>query len=490
MASLESGVAISPKTRMRIGSTSKHFAALLALLLQEEGKFDLDLPIRTFLPELVGPSGDPTARQLLRHRGGGRCYLDLQFIAHGMTPPPPGTSYETLCRQAGRNFPPGAAMIYNNGGYHLLSRALDRAGGAPYETQLKERLFDPVGMPDTISAPSDHDIIPGAATLHVPNPTGPGWRRGLFPTEDVRGEGAIVSTVDDMLRWAAHLRTRNRFGSPDTWSQLVELPREADGTTGRYALGLRHDLYRGLPTVHHAGGVIGGLSQMLTFPSHGLDVVILANGARAANPVELALKVADIILGEELGPALPSLTATGYEALVGNWWSPETGMIYGFGEQAGHFGLSICSLDIVAPLSRDADGALLCSSTGLGDIIIDPATAEAPAGLSIRFAGVSERYVRLVQNDAAMSDRWLGRYRSADAGCDANIAWDSKRLLLSCQSPFGRAVSALTVLHQRAAISVSTMPGLPFSSALTLDDDGGGFWMNTSRTRHLRFERV
>src|SRR5580698_9960137 len=77
MASLETGAANTPATRMRIGSISKHFTCLLALLLAEDGKLDIDAPIRSYVPELSGPGGDPTLRQLMQHRGGSRCYLDL-----------------------------------------------------------------------------------------------------------------------------------------------------------------------------------------------------------------------------------------------------------------------------------------------------------------------------------------------------------------------------------------------------------------------------
>ena len=52
LASVELGVANTPHTRMRIGSTTKHFTCLAALLLAEEGKLDLDVSVRTYLPEL------------------------------------------------------------------------------------------------------------------------------------------------------------------------------------------------------------------------------------------------------------------------------------------------------------------------------------------------------------------------------------------------------------------------------------------------------
>ncbi|MCA3800299.1 serine hydrolase domain-containing protein, partial [Burkholderia sp.] len=59
MASLEHGVANTPATRLRIGSTSKHFTCLAALLLAEDGKLDIDAGIRTYLPELPLLAGDP-----------------------------------------------------------------------------------------------------------------------------------------------------------------------------------------------------------------------------------------------------------------------------------------------------------------------------------------------------------------------------------------------------------------------------------------------
>ena len=99
----------------------------------------------------------------MQHRGGSRCYLDLGFIGHGMAVPPVGHALKLQARQSGRNFAPGEAMIYNNGGYHLVSIAIERVGGAPFEEQLKARLFDVVGMPDTASIPTDYVITPGIA---------------------------------------------------------------------------------------------------------------------------------------------------------------------------------------------------------------------------------------------------------------------------------------------------------------------------------------
>ncbi|HTX50950.1 MAG TPA: serine hydrolase domain-containing protein [Caulobacteraceae bacterium] len=491
MASLEAAVAVTPKTRMRIGSTSKHFTCLLALLLAEEGKLDMDAPIRTYLPELTGPGGDPTLRLLVQHRGGSRCYLDIGFIGHGMNAPPVGRGLVVQARQRGRNFAPGEAMIYNNGGYHLVSLAIERVGGAPFESQLKQRLFDVVGMPDTASIPSDHEITPGIATMHIPGRDG-AWRRGIFPSEEVRGEGAIVSTVDDMLRWMAHLRSRDRFGSAKTWAELTEKPRYADGALGSYALGLMLDDYRGRPTIHHSGGVIGGTAQMLAFPEDGLDVIVLANGARAADVVRLAHQVADIVLAERLGPETPTVAADAFKSILGDYWSPEDRMTYSLVDEGGVLKLSIAKSPGSAPLVDAGDGRLVFPAGGIGEISVRP----EGGALEIRFGPDTRRYRRLeaAPGDAeAFALAAQGAYRSDDADTSATIEHDGETLTLVLSDGFGRVAAPLKALSSSVGFSTPKGAMSVFRTTLSLDIDGGkavGFRLNTPRTRDLVFQRL
>jgi D-aminopeptidase len=488
MASLETGVANSPKTRMRIGSTSKHFTCLLALLLAEEGKLDIDAPIRANLPELTGPGGDPTMRQLMQHRGGSRCYLDLAFVGHGMSVPPLGWALAAQVRQRGRNFAPGEAMLYNNGGYHLVSIAIERAGGAPFEAQLKARLFDPVGMHDTASIPSDHDITPGIATMHMPARGGL-WRRGLFPSDEVRGEGAIVSTIDDMMSWMAHLRTRDRFGSPTSWAQLTTLPTYPDGSVGVYALGLMVGAYRGLRTIHHAGGVMGGTAQMLTLPDDCLDIIILANGAKDANPVRLAEQVVDIVLADRVGPETPVVDAKDYEPWLGDWWSPAAGMVYGLVDDKGALKLQIARNPAAVQIERSVDERLVVPGSSIGEITLTP-SSEGEA-MVIGFGGESHVYERLNGDGAdGFSGLASGRYVSDDAGSTAVIETKDDRLIIRFSDGLGEITARLTALDATVALASPGRPLLGFVSVLSLtleDGQATGFMLNTTRTRQLEF---
>jgi CubicO group peptidase (beta-lactamase class C family) len=492
MASLEHGVANTPATRMRIGSISKHFTALLALLLAEDGRFDLDAPIRAYLPELSGPGGDPTARQLLQHRGGSRCYLDLGFLGHGLNLPPLGEPLKAQARQSGRNFAPGEAMIYNNGGYFLVSTALERVGGAPFEDLLKARLFDVVGMPDTASVPTDHDITPGVATFHIPR-RGGRWRRGMVWTDELRGEGAIISTIDDMLRWMAHLRARDRFASPASWDQLVERPRYADGRVGDYALGVFVGAYRGLRTLQHSGGVAGGTAQMLLLPDDGLDVFLMANGARDANVVRLAEQVVDIVLADRVGPETPKVVAEDYKPWHGDWWSPETGMVYSLLDQEGALALALAMAGIGQPLERRADGALALPGIGMGEITVTPGPDDT---VTIGFGPGTARYERLQASAAdatAFASAAVGTYFSHDANATASVTVEADGLTIRTSDGLGELVAPLIPLSASVGYAKPRSLLAQIRYAITLQGDGGaasGFQLFTGRTRGLEFRRV
>jgi D-aminopeptidase len=348
-----------------------------------------------------------------------------------------------------------------------------------------------VGMPDTALVPSDHVITPGIAAMHMPGRDG-AWRRGLFPSEEVRGEGGMVSTVDDLLRWTAHLRTRDRFGAPEAWAQMIEPPRYADGSVGVYALGLIVDSYRGLATVHHSGGVMGGTAQMLTFPGDGLDIVILANGARGAEVVRLAQQVADIVLADRVGPETPTIPAEDFKAALGDYWSAKNRMVYSLYDDGGVLKMCICKATVGAALVAGAGGWLIYPAGGLGEIGVKP----QGDGLKVRFGPETLTFERLEEDDAnaeAFASVGVGRYVGDDADTIAVIERDGEALVITQSDGLGRLRSRLVVLSPTVAYARPTGPVAMLRTAISLDVKDGkaaGFRLNTARTRNLEFRRI
>jgi CubicO group peptidase (beta-lactamase class C family) len=502
LASIEHGIANTPWTRMRIGSTSKHFASLAALLLAEEGLLDIDSGVRRYLPELPAMRHEPTLRQLMTHTGGTRDSLDLGFIASGMTIKPKGVSMALQVRQRDVNFAPGDKIIYNNGGYHMLSLIIGRVSGMPFERFLRERIFVPLHMRGTQSVPSDFELAAGVATLHVPNPgAGCGWRRGMFPSDEVLGEGGIISTVDDMLRWLAHLRQPETLGSAETWRQMLTPARLNNGMLTTYALGLQVETYRGVDVIHHGGTVIGGNCQMLTVPAHGLDIILISNGARVSLG-ELANQIVEAVLGEAAFALPPDTWAqsAAFAPLVGAMYaSPSGDMVAGFDNADGKLGLMIHNSPPI-PLSAEPDALRLDFNrvvTGPYRIGMpaESLTDGAPATLAFEDGGTLLALARLPEPPslAQAGSALVGRYRSPDLAADAVIAFEGEALLLRIAGEFGPSVLTLTAYAADLFGWKFVGDLAPLGGTVSIERDGGelrGLRLNTLRTRHLHFHRT
>ncbi len=498
MASLEHALANTPATRMRIGSTTKHFTCLAALLLVREAKLDIDASIRTYIPELPALEGEPTLRQLMSHTGGYRCYLDVSMLTNGPAILPVGASLDYMARQTAANFQPGAQMIYCNGGYLLLSAAIERASGVSLGEFLERRIFGPMGMADTELAPSDMEIVPGAATLHLV--TKQGFRRGIFPSEEVLGEGGVISTIGDMLKWLGRLRARDTVGDEVMWSQMMTPARYNSGEIGGYGLGLMRNDYRGVATVHHAGGVIGGASQMLTVPDHELDIVMMTNRSDVS-AADLTERVLDIVLKEALSPAADRLDEASGMALIGRYFSPRSRVLFGVANNAQGFGLQINnSQGRPLPIVRTPGGELRADPGSMAAITIvnaDLASDTAPESLKFTVAGESDDYRRLTDEAPPPGEftDLIGEYANRDTDSRASITGAPDRLSMEIAGRYGRTrydlkpIDRDVVLFRRNGTSGNV--ALAGSLLVTRGEDGViALEMNTPRTRGLRFERI
>ena len=505
LACVQLGVANGRSTRMRIGSTSKHFTAVAALMLAQEGKLDLDAPVTRYLPELPALYEQATLRRLMSHVSGQRCYLDVNFVGNGRRLQPPGSALAAQVRQSELNFPVGNKFIYNNGGYHLLSICIERVSGLAFEKFVAQRIFEPMGMFATESAPDDFDLYPGLATLHVPKPGG-GWRRGIFPTEEVRGEGGMISTVGDMLRWLEHLRKGNdTLLNDDSRGQLMRPALLNDGTSTQYALGLMVHPYRGVDVVHHGGGVIGGTCQMLTVPAHELDIVIITNGA-AVSPIESAYKIIDLLLGDQLAPMIEMAKAADYAKLIGTQYHASgSGMLIGFAEAADpakkeQLGLSLLGNPAV-PLRRNGERLELPIETmALGPFSVAlaplPAEGTAPASLEIKEGSSSERFERLAATPptaAEVAADLGGNYFSVEADASGTLVLDADgKIEMRMQGRVGSIIYEVQPLSSDVLRLQAKDPTLPLVLIASIDRKNGkaaGMRLSSGRTRGLRFTR-
>src|SRR3954471_2244252 len=201
MASLEFGVALSPRSVLDVGSISKQFTAMSILMLQKEGKLSLDDPIRKYIPEMPAYADKITLRRALSQTSGLR---DL-YVMMGQT----GRTFagdtidalRVITHSAEPNYTPGKRYLYTNTGWILAAQIVYRLTGKTLAEFAEERIFAPLAMHDTRYLADATTIIPGGAEGYAPRPGG-GFRVARSAYDGaIMGAGAVHTSVEDFGVW-------------------------------------------------------------------------------------------------------------------------------------------------------------------------------------------------------------------------------------------------------------------------------------------------
>jgi CubicO group peptidase (beta-lactamase class C family) len=173
--------ATTSDTRFLWFSMSKIVTATAALRLADEGRLDLDAPVRSVVPSFAAKSGhiEPQIRQLLNHTAGAANPLPLRWVQPAGAPP--GVARDkvgTLLRRARPRRPVGELARYSNLGYLVLADVIAAAAGEPFEKYARRAVLDPVGM---LTTGFEHDPAADSATGYVrlPRPLTPLLRAAL-----------------------------------------------------------------------------------------------------------------------------------------------------------------------------------------------------------------------------------------------------------------------------------------------------------------------
>ena len=339
MANLEHGVPITPQSVFRTASVGKQFTAAAIAIAAEEGLISLDDPVRTWITDLPSYPVDPTVRHVVHHTSGIRDYLTLMSL-RGLRDDDYYTNAEVraaIARQRELNFPPGSDYLYSNSGYFLLGEVIREASGMTLQAYAESRIFGPLGMASSHFHDDHNHLVPGRATGYAP--TDDGYRISVTML-DMVGDGGVFTSVEDLALWVDAL---NRDAVRPGLNRVLESTRPlTGGSPNPYAFGQRVGEYRGARTVSHSGSFVGYRAAITRFPELDASIVLTCNRSDAV-PGEVALRVADIVLGAELGAPEPEPESSGAsggnrppepgpvdepERFVGRFYSPELDVVY------------------------------------------------------------------------------------------------------------------------------------------------------------------
>jgi len=295
LAEMEHNVPNTPQTIFESGSVAKQFTAAALVLLQQDGKLSIDDPVRKYIPELPDYGSPLTIRHLLNHTAGLRDWgtvMSLTGAGRGDRVINQDLAFDVITHQRALDFTPGSEYSYSNSGYNLAAIIVERVSKQKFPVFIEERLFKPLGMKNSSWRDDYQRVVPGRAQAYARQGNGP-WRLNM-PFMNVYGNGGMLTTVGDWMKWNAMLDSQS-LGAPLV-AALETRGVLNDGRKIAYALGLVVDTYKGLKDVSHGGATAGYQTFLARYPDNKVSVGVMCNGT-SPSAGGIAANITDEIFG-------------------------------------------------------------------------------------------------------------------------------------------------------------------------------------------------
>lgn len=268
---LANDLPVLPRTRFRVGSITKAFAAAALLRFVEQGDLSLSDHPSALLPEL-GLDAEITFAQLLSHTAGLFNYTDDRgFLALSVEPwePEEIVAWSLTHEPVGA---PGERYLYSNTGFYVVGLALEELSGQPFHQHVREELLDPLGLTDT-SEEQHEGRDCGMSEGYVVT--------GAAATDDIDmswtyAAGGLVSSGVDLCRWAEALY-RGDVLSPASRASLVDWTPQSIDVSDPYGFATQQATRGGRAVVGHTGSTMGFKGELFIDLETGACVAVLLN---------------------------------------------------------------------------------------------------------------------------------------------------------------------------------------------------------------------
>ena len=307
VTSVENPLPVTADTLFQIGSITKTFTATLVMMLVEKGDLELDEPVRKYLPDFAlsddAHSSAVTLRHLFTHVGG---WVGDYFGDFGRGDDAVAAIVASMPK-AKQLTPVGEVFSYNNTGFDIAGRVIEKVTGQVYEHAVRDMIFRPLGMEKSFFF-AEELISYRVALGHVWTDDGLKVARRYALSRAMNPAGGIVSCVSDMLRYA---RFQIGDGTAPDGSRLLQRQtmdlmqsKQREGGNFCDAVGIAWLLndYGRRWTFGHGGSTNGFQADLTIAPDAGFAIVVLTNGDHGS---EVYRKVVDSALEKTAGLTQP-----------------------------------------------------------------------------------------------------------------------------------------------------------------------------------------
>lgn len=278
----------SAETVHRVGSVSKLFTDIALMQLVEEGKVDLDKPVKDYLPtfDVKNPSNKPiTLRQLMSHRSG---ITREPPVGHYFDPTSPSLSDSVKSlNSTAIVYEPTTKTKYSNAGVAVVGQVVAEMRKQSFDDAVKQNVLDKMGM-----TRSDFRLTPELAksfakaqmwTVDGRTFDAPNFALGTSSA------GNLYSTVNDIGKFLICLMNEGKGPGgqvlkPETLRDMAKV-QFGDGDSG-FGLGFMVSKFEGKQRLGHSGAVYGFATDVQWMPEEKLGVAVVsskdcANGVSA-----------------------------------------------------------------------------------------------------------------------------------------------------------------------------------------------------------------
>jgi CubicO group peptidase (beta-lactamase class C family) len=305
---VERSLPVTDKTLFAIGSCSKAFTAMTAMMSVDDGKLALEDSPKKHLPYFKLQDSDAeakiTVRDLLCHRSG----LDGTDFAWytGVL------NREEVIKTAGLAKPTaklGGKFQYQNVMFSAAGEVVAHAQSSTWERIIAERIFRPLGMNlSNTSAPETQKSADFAIGYDIAKKTPK--KLAMRDLTNIAPAGAINSNAVDMAKWlrlmlGAGVFEGKRLVSEKSFNELITKQITVAGTTG-YALGWGVTDWHGHKVLTHSGGIDGFNSMVALMPDQNVGFALLTNVS--SSPIGLTAR--DAIFNNLVGKPEPEAAAS------------------------------------------------------------------------------------------------------------------------------------------------------------------------------------
>ena len=308
------GVEATTDSVFEIGSITKVWTTSLVMQLVEEGRVELDAPVRRYLPELAladrAAAEAITVRMLLTHTSG----IEGDFFQPAGRGDDAVERYVLACAALPQLHPPGRLWSYCNSGFVLAGRIVEKLRGCSWDEALRRHLLAPLGTEGMGTFPEEA-LRFRAAVGHFLHPkTGDVVMAPLWPEPRASGPAGATpfAFARDLCRFARmHLDGGVAQGGQRVLAEAsvramqerqVALP--VGQLASAWGLGWMLFDWSGRRVIGHDGGTSGQFAFLRVVPERRVAVALLTNGGDAAG---LYREVFGHVLGALCGIALPPL---------------------------------------------------------------------------------------------------------------------------------------------------------------------------------------